>query len=83
MNSAFANRCRFYARDVINKVGSMKNENKAYLHYIDWSVNREDPAILDVRDYQNLKKSDALFARKFDENKSKDLLDMIDQCCLK
>jgi hypothetical protein len=56
----------------------MRNENKAYLHYIDWNPERENPAILTMQDYFLLKSSEALFARKFNEVKSKQLLDAID-----
>jgi hypothetical protein len=57
----------------------MKNENKAYLHYIDWNPKRENPTQLNLSDFDQLTKSDALFARKFNEKKSKELLDAIDQ----
>jgi hypothetical protein len=77
LNSPFAKQCQFYERDIIESA-SMKNENKANLHYIDWSKDREDPAVLDMRDYDILKESDLLFARKFFENRSDELSDNID-----
>lgn len=49
------------------------------LRYIDWSPEREDPAILDKTDFENILYSSSLFARKFDINRDKDILDMIDQ----
>jgi hypothetical protein len=79
LNSPFATQCRYYDRDIINSSTFMKNENKAYLHYIDWSRDREDPAILDKRDYELLKSSEKLFARKVFEGKSDELLDRIDK----
>ncbi len=78
LNSPFASRCRFYDRDVLTNRTPLMNENKAYLHYVDWDDSRDNPAILDMRDYNNLKCSDRLFARKFDEFRSKELLDKID-----
>lgn len=79
LNSPFAPHCRYYRRDVMEAPpGSLKNENKAYLHYIDWTVGRENPAVFDISDYDNLRESEALFARKFDLRKSADLLDKID-----
>ncbi|MCJ7689325.1 MAG: hypothetical protein MUO60_08400, partial [Clostridiaceae bacterium] len=60
----------------------MRDENKAHLHYIDWSRDREDPAVFDIGDFQTLKACDALFARKFCENKSKKLLYYIDHYLL-
>jgi core-2/I-Branching enzyme len=82
LNSPFAQQCRFYERDVVAAENLMKNENKAYLHYIDWSSDREDPAVLDMRDYELLKNTDKLFARKFDEKGSKQLLERIDRFVL-
>ncbi|MBN2320678.1 MAG: hypothetical protein JXR49_16480 [Acidobacteria bacterium] len=78
LNSPFASKCRFYDRDVLTNRIALMNENKAYLHYVDWDGSRDNPAILDMRDYNNLKCSDRLFARKFDEFRSKELLDNID-----
>jgi len=83
LNSPYAKQCRYYERDIEKSMTFMKNENKAYLHYIDWSRDREDPAILDMRDYESLKNSDFLFARKFNEQKSNELLNKIDKDLLK
>ena len=76
LNSPFAEYCRFYDKD-INKTS--QNENKAYLHYIDWNQKRENPAVLDLSDYSNLVESPALYARKFTEIKSLSLMDAIDK----
>lgn len=43
LNSTCAPSCRFYERDVLAPREFMKNENKAYLHYIDWSADRDNP----------------------------------------
>ncbi|MCY7393831.1 MAG: hypothetical protein LH647_20735, partial [Leptolyngbyaceae cyanobacterium CAN_BIN12] len=59
-----------------------KNKVAAKLHHIDWSVDREDPAVFDTSDFSALQESDALFARKFSESKSKQLLDSIDEMLL-
>jgi hypothetical protein len=83
LNSPYAQQCRYYDRDIKNCKKFMRDENKAYLHYIDWSLDREDPAVFDIDDFQTLKNSDALFARKFCENKSKKLLYYIDHDLLK
>jgi hypothetical protein len=79
LHSPYAKYCRYYERDIELAKTSLKNENNAYLHYIDWDPTRENPAQLDMRDFDKLMQSEALFARKFNEIKSKDLLDAIDQ----
>lgn len=49
-------------------------------HYIDWEGRRHrEQLTLDERDFEDLLRSDALFARKFDEVKSRKLLDMLDE----
>jgi Core-2/I-Branching enzyme len=83
LNSTYARQCRYYDQDIKNTKKFMRNENKAYLHYIDWHSDRENPAIFDIGDFQTLKAGDELFARKFCENKSKQLLDDIDHYLLK
>jgi hypothetical protein len=52
------------------------------LRYID-SVNRNPhlPRTLDMDDMENLRSSSALFARKFDFDRSKQLLNHLDDCC--
>lgn len=51
--------------------------NKNY-RYIDWSENKANPKILKEEDFQELKESSMLFARKFDMAKNVRILDMID-----
>ena len=75
MNSPFAEFCRFYDRDIKS---APKNENNAYLHYIDWNQQRENPAVFDMSDLSNLMSTSALYARKFTETKSAKLLEEID-----
>ena len=50
------------------------HEEPFHLTYLDWSPHRELPAILDERDLDCLRDTACLFARKFDENRSADLL---------
>ncbi|WP_294952842.1 beta-1,6-N-acetylglucosaminyltransferase [Sulfurovum sp.] len=52
-------------------------------HYIDWCLCSNDgrsPKILTEDDYEKLYRSEALFARKFDEESSAILLQKIDRC---
>lgn len=83
LNSPFAERCRFYQRDIKDACEPRKTENKAYLHYIDWNPLRENPAVLTMADFDALQKSEYLFARKFDEQISRELLSAIDAVVLK
>lgn len=53
-------------------------ESVFHRRYIDWSPDRERPAILDRRDAHALLNTDALFARKFDQRRSARLLDLLD-----
>jgi hypothetical protein len=46
--------------------------------YIDWSEKKANPKALEIEDFSKLKKSSMLFARKFDIEKSGEILDMID-----
>ena len=39
---------------------------KPYLHYIKWEAGMSSPKILTVADYEDLKKTDKIIARKFD-----------------
>lgn len=61
----------------------MLAEDSFNLRYIDWSGEitheRERPAILDERDFEAIKNSRDLFARKFDLVRSSKLLEMIDK----
>ena len=47
------------------------------LRYIDWSSERERPAFLDATDYEKIKLSNKLFARKFHETNSDKLKQLI------
>ncbi|TWI65196.1 core-2/I-Branching enzyme [Pseudoduganella lurida] len=77
LNSPYAATLNLYDIDGTKPAGEMKNENKASLHYIDWSPDREDPAILVDRDFKSMYASGKLFARKFDVRRSAGILDRI------
>lgn len=78
LNSPYAATLNLFDVDGQRRPGELKNENKASLHYIDWSPEREDPAVLVDRDFEPLYASGKLFARKFDAQRSASLLDKID-----
>ena len=82
LNSPFAPQCRFYQRDVVEAAVPLKNENKAYLHYVDWDPSRPRKTLLGLADLPALKATEALYARKFDAGYSADLLDAIDAALL-
>lgn len=73
LNSPLAGTCRYYDPD-----RWPTRDNAANLHYIDWDPTRENPAILDERDLEPMLASGRFFARKFDEVRSRALLDRID-----
>ena len=59
----------------------MFDEPSSNMRYIDWNVRRggrASPVILDKRDQDALKTSPCLFARKFDEHVSSELLNFIE-----
>ena len=56
--------------------GSVMND---VVNYIDWSGGGANPKILATTDYEVLKASDKLFARKFDIGKDTGILDMLDK----
>jgi hypothetical protein len=57
----------------------LKNECKNY-RYINWeNVTDWHPNTLTLEYFDDIKNSDALFARKFDQSKSKELLDRIEK----
>lgn len=48
------------------------------LRYIDWSERRSHPKVFKLEDFEKIKSSGALFARKFDSSVDSTLLDKID-----
>ena len=71
----------FFQTVVMNSdlAGSVVNDN---LRYIDWSRGPR-PAILEARDFEGLRDSRKLFARKFDVSQDVDVLDLIDRHLLR
>ena len=64
-----------------NVLKSIKNDNK---RYIKWATSlASHPELLSKRDLSNIIKSDDLFARKFDDDSDPEILDMIDDFCLR
>jgi len=57
----------------------LPDEKRVYMHYIDWSRERENPAILDEADFDNLKQSEKFFAVKFTDAKSLGLVKRIEK----
>jgi hypothetical protein len=83
-NSPWAEQCAMYDSDTVQRMitgelPAWKDEVRPYFHYIDWDPAREDPAVLDERDFAQLQATPRLFACKFLESKSGALLDRIDR----
>ncbi len=49
--------------------------NNELLWYIEWEKNANSPNTLTIKDLDKLKKTDKLFARKFNINIDKDIID--------
>jgi hypothetical protein len=82
-NSALASQCRLYDPAAVREIIAGRrppwdDEIRSFLHYIDWDPAREDPALLDTRDFERLRDSKALFACKFTTARSSELLDLVD-----
>lgn len=82
--SYFINRLRYcfcseeiYLQTVIMNSGFSTNVINSNLRYYNWETGREGPAILDERDFEDIVKSDNLFARKFDSKRSNGLKERI------
>lgn len=68
----------FYFQTIIMNSTFAKNVNNNSLRYIDWVVrNGNNPAILDETDYENILKTDAFFARKFEYPLASGIMDKI------
>ncbi len=57
-----------------------EHQNLHGLHYIDWSLGGPSPRTLDASDHPAILESSALFVRKVDRIRSRELLDMLDSC---
>jgi len=67
----------FYFQTILlnsNRACNIVNDN---LRYIDWNSGRGRPAFLDTTDYEKIKSSNKLFARKFHERDSEELKRLI------
>ncbi|BDI14878.1 glycosyl transferase [Nostoc cf. commune SO-36] len=54
-----------------------------HMRYLDWAdVNAYHPRMLEKQDFEKIRQSEKLFARKFDASKNSDILDMIDKMIL-
>lgn len=62
---------------LLNSPHKNKIVNENY-RYIDWSLGGANPKVLDESDFEEMIKSDMLFARKLDTQKSGKLFDLID-----
>lgn len=62
---------------ILNSRYKNKVINNNY-RYIDWSAGGANPKVLDETDFEHLKKTEMLFARKFDMANSPEILDLID-----
>lgn len=65
---------------LLNSAEKIFQENNIYssLRYIDWENGANNhPHVFTINDYQRLINSDMLFARKFDENIDRNIIDMI------
>lgn len=54
-----------------------KDEREDYLHYVDWSESGNSPKTLTIDDYEKLKASDKLMARKLDTEVDRRIIDEI------
>jgi hypothetical protein len=66
---------------IMNSIFKEKTVNDN-LRYIDWSEGNAHPKFLDIGDFEEIRKSEMLFARKFDMDKDEAILNRIDEQCL-
>lgn len=83
LNSPMKKYCIGFNEVVANEIFENKrpphpDEIRVYLHYIDWSPEREDPAILDESDFDSLLSSNKFFACKFTAEKSLGLINLFE-----
>lgn len=68
----------FYQTVLMNSSFKAVAENNN-LNYIDWSQKGDHPSVLTMKDFEALKRSDKLYARKFDPEVDRDVMDKIDR----
>lgn len=66
----------FFQTIILNYIKNVNVENKS-LRYIDWESGPERPRTLRMSDYEKLKQSDALFARKFNAAVDNDIIQKV------
>jgi hypothetical protein len=66
---------------ILNSVYKDRVINENY-RYIDWEGAKEHPKTLKVEDFDKIRQSSMLFARKFDVDQDEKILDMIDSTLL-
>ncbi|MBW4591994.1 MAG: beta-1,6-N-acetylglucosaminyltransferase [Brasilonema angustatum HA4187-MV1] len=71
----------FYQTLLLNSPFQGKIIN-ASLTYLEWPINAWHPKIFSKNDFEKIRESEKLFARKFDMTKDPDILDMIDKMIL-
>ena len=49
-----------------------------YLHFVEWIAGQHNPKLLTIEDYQKLKESDKLMARKFDMKVDKSIIEKLE-----
>ena len=88
LNSKYKGHCLGFDESAAREIfagqrPAMPDEKRMCFHYIDWSPEREDPAILDESDFERLSNSGKFFACKFTDDKSFGLVKMIEHQLLK
>ena len=70
----------FYFQTILKNSDFASKIAFSNLRYIDWEFkHNSSPAILDLNDFENLKNTNAVFARKFDSNLSGELMQKIEK----
>ena len=66
----------FYHTIIFNYIDGIEIENDS-LRYVNWTDGPEYPRILRMADYEKIMTSNKLFARKFDENVDREIIEQI------
>jgi hypothetical protein len=75
LNSQHRHDCIGYSEEIARDIFEgrrepMSDEKRVYFHYIDWSPEREDPAVMVDGDFDRLRNSGKFFACKFLDDRS-------------
>jgi hypothetical protein len=84
LNSPYRRQCESYDEHQSNAIfhgalPPLADEKRVYMHYIDWSEQRENPAVLVTQDYEAVKTSGKFFACKFLEAQSMALIERLER----